>query len=230
MFKGWSKELPDGVEICPVQLPGRESRWSEPANRSFVFLISTLSVALRPLLDVPFALFGHSMGALIGFELARELRREGVSGPRHLFVSGARAPQIDPPEPPIHDLPNPDFVQRLLRFEGIPEEILRNRELIEVLLPVIRADLALCESYVYDLEEPLDCGISAYGGQRDQMVLPGHIAAWRAQTRSLFASRIFSGGHFFLQTARPHLLREVAAELTRILSRISTGCAAKGEP
>jgi medium-chain acyl-[acyl-carrier-protein] hydrolase len=222
IFNGWQDEIPSGVEVCPVQLPGREGRWNEPAFTDMHALVSLLSRVLRPLLDVPFALFGHSMGALISFELIRQWRRDGAALPERLFASGARAPHLRP-DVRIHDLPDALFMKRLVAFKGIAEEVLRNRELLEVVMPTIRADFAVCETYAYRPENPVPCAISAYGGQQDRMVQQGHLAAWRRHTQTAFGARIFPGAHFFLFTERRQFMRELSAELTRILAGISNG-------
>jgi medium-chain acyl-[acyl-carrier-protein] hydrolase len=222
IFREWSAALPPAIEVCPVQLPGRESRWTEPPFTRLVSLVETLVIALRPLLDLPFAFFGHSMGAFISFELARQLRRENSENPAHLFVSGARAPQIPDPDPPIHQLPDSAFVEELRRLNGMPDEVLQNAELMQVVLPTLRADVTMCETYVYSAdEEPLSCPISAYGGQEDRKVIYKDLAGWNAQTRNASTMQIFPGDHFFLYSAREPLLRAVSAELSGILTRMN---------
>jgi medium-chain acyl-[acyl-carrier-protein] hydrolase len=221
IFREWPAELPPGIQVCPVQLPGRESRWGEAPFTRLSSLVETLANVLHPLLNVPFALFGHSMGALISFELARRLRRDTGEVPVHVFVSAARAPQIPDPWPPIHQLPDSEFANQLVRFNGIPAEVLQNAELMRMVLPTLRADFTLYETYVHQPEEPLSCPLSAYGGRQDSRVPAVHVAGWRAQTRGAFAFRGFPGDHFFLFNARRQLLRDLSAELSGILMRMS---------
>ena len=221
IFRDWPVALPQAVEVCPIQLPGRESRWSEPPFTRLASLIETLANVLHPLLNLPFAFFGHSMGALISFELARQLRRETGECPVHLFVSAARAPQLPDPDPPIHQLSDSAFVEELLRFHGIPEEVHRNAELMQLVLPTLRADIALCETYVHSIEEPLSCPISAYLGKHDTKVVLEDIGGWSVQTQRVFNFSLFPGDHFFLFSARKSLLRVLSAELSGILMRMS---------
>src|SRR5437763_15337105 len=142
VFRAWQKGLSEAIEVCPVQLPGRGARISEPPFTELSPLVRAAAQALAPHLDKPFAFFGHSMGALICFELARHLRKDGGPQPVHLFVSGRCGPQT-PREPFAGDLPDSEFQEMLRRYNGTPEEVLENRELMELLLPAVRADFAL---------------------------------------------------------------------------------------
>jgi medium-chain acyl-[acyl-carrier-protein] hydrolase len=163
------------------------------------------------------------MGALISFELARQLRRQYSLSPVHLFISGRRAPQIPDLALPIHHLPEAAFVEELRHLNGTPESVLQNAELMQLVLPIVRADFAVCETYVYSTEEPLDCPISAFGGLQDGEVSYDDLAAWRDQTNSSFTLSIFPGNHFFVQSARELILLAVSQKLTRHLSRITGG-------
>lgn len=181
-------------------------------------LVETLERALHPYLDKPFAFFGHSMGALISFELARHLRRRSGVSPVHLLVSGARAPQRKDPFPPIHRLPDTGFVQQLRRLGGTPEDVLKNPEFMSLMLPTIRADFALCETYVHRFEPPLTCPISVYGGHQDSRVAYEDLLAWRYQTRSSFRVLVFPGRHFFLHTAEAAIVDVACRDLARSLA------------
>lgn len=214
VFRGWPGALGPGIEIYPIQLPGREGRWLEPPLTHVSDLVPTLAAALRPLLRPPYAFFGHSMGAFIAFELARHLRRENRPGPSVLIVSAARAPQIPDPDPPLHTLPADLLLEELKRFDGIAEELLNEPELISLLLPILRADLAMCESYEYLDEPPLECSISAYGAAQDEKVELEQLTPWRAQTSKDFQLRIFPGNHFFfLKEARVGVTEALREEL-----------------
>jgi medium-chain acyl-[acyl-carrier-protein] hydrolase len=214
VFWGWAAALPAGIELCPIQLPGREGRWMEPPFTHFPSLIKTLADELKPLLSVPFAFFGHSMGAFISFELARQLRRSSGLSPVHLFLSAARAPHLPDPHPPIHHLGEAEFVSTLLRLHGIPAQILQNAELLRLVLHSLRADLTLFETYAHYPEPPLDCPISSYGGQQDSKVAYADLAGWSVYTRGAFTCRLFPGNHFFLTSARTSLLRTLSDELS----------------
>jgi len=174
-------------------------------------LIEALAQALVPFLDEPFAFFGHSLGALVGFELVRRIRRQYGVHPVRLFVSAGRAPQIPHRGRPIHTLPDKEFLMELRRLNGTPSELLGHEELMEIMLPVLRADFAVYETYLYSTEPPLNCPISAYGGIQDHRVNESDLEAWRAQTNVSFSLRMFPGDHFFLK--QPLLLRVLSQEL-----------------
>jgi len=217
VFRDWHKTLPRAVEVCPIQLPGRGSRLREASFTQLSALVVALAEALQPQLEMPFAFFGHSMGAIINFELARLLRKEYGLTPLHLFVSGRRAPQVPRREPVTHNLPEPEFLRELSRLKGTPTEILTNFELMQLMLPVLRADFALCETYTYVAEAPLTCPISAFGGLQDRRVTSQDLEDWRKQTNSFYRLRMLPGDHFFLNTAQPLLLELLTRELVELV-------------
>lgn len=219
-YRGWAGGLPPDVEVCPVQLPGRESRLREAPFEMPGPLIQAVADALQPYLrDLPFVFFGHSMGAMIGFELARELRRRGQALPLHLFVSGRRAPQVPDREEPIHALPEPEFIEKLRELNGTPEEVLQHAELMKLLIPVLRADFAVNETYAYTGEEPFEMGISCFGGLGDKEVSRDDCALWKDQTRGRFRLRMLPGDHFFVHSAKDMILESVARDLAEVLSQ-----------
>ncbi len=212
-FRAWADNLPKTVEVCPVQLPGRGARMMEAPFTQMLPLVQAAAEALLPHLDKPFAFFGHSMGALVSFEVARWLRRQSGPEPIHLFVSGCFAPDIPDPYP-LHNLPDPELLEGLRRLNGMPQEALENAELMRLLLPTLRADCTVTETYTYTDEPPLNCPISAFGGLQDHLVGRTHLEAWRQQTTAFFSLRMFPGDHFFLHSAQPLLLRILSRELS----------------
>lgn len=212
-FRSWQDSFPSELDICPVQLPGREQRFREKPYEQMVPLVKAATEALIPYLDEPFALYGHSLGALVAFELARQLRTRGVRQPEHLFVSGCHAPQLQPATAPISQLPEQDFLAEIERFGGISKEFLQNKELINMILPILRADLSVYDTYSYTVAPPLDLPISAYSGTQDARAPESLMASWREQTNAQFSLQMFPGGHFFLQTDQKRFL----ATLTRSL-------------
>jgi medium-chain acyl-[acyl-carrier-protein] hydrolase len=210
IFHSWPDKLSAACEIYAVHLPGRENRLTEPPFTKLSPLVQTLTEALLPRLTTPFAFFGHSMGALIGFELARELRRQQAPSPTHLFVSGREAPQLPSREPPIHALPEPQFIAELQRFNGTPKEVLEYPELMQLLMPALRADFAVCETYTYTNDAPLDCAITAFGGLQDHRVSRERLEPWNDQSRASFSLRMLPGDHFFLHKAEALLLKIIA--------------------
>jgi surfactin synthase thioesterase subunit/glycosyltransferase involved in cell wall biosynthesis len=203
-FKGWAERLSPAVAVIHLR-PTRRSDMAEMAE--------ALGEAIQPYLGQPFALFGHSMGAIVAFELARLLRRRHEPLPRVLLVSGARAPQfrrghVPPPEPS-----EAEFVRALRRLEGTPPEVLDNPDLLRLILPTLREDAAIYRHYIYGEEPPLDLPIRAYGGAQDPNVRREHLEGWAQQTTADFGLRVFPGGHFFLQTARDEFLAALARDL-----------------
>jgi medium-chain acyl-[acyl-carrier-protein] hydrolase len=216
-FRTWSNDLPSEIEVCAVQLPGRENRLNEPPIPRLSPLVQTLARVLLPSLDKPFAFFGHSMGALIGFELVRHLRSQKSPVPIHLFVSGCKAPQIPDTDSPLHDLPSSLLIEKLRSYNGTPEAVLQDHTMMQLLLPVIRADFAIIETYVYSKEEPLNLPISAFGGFEDSSVSHEQLAEWRNQTSRSFELQMLRGNHFFLHAERALLLKYISRDLRSYL-------------
>ena len=212
IFRSWQRILPDTVEVCPVQLPGRGSRITEPPCTEINKLIRLTGEALALHLDKPFALFGHSMGALIAFELAHHLQRKYSAQPVHLFISGRCSPQTmsEPMDLKQYDSALPEILRR---YNGTPAEALEDPELMELMLPVLRADLALCKSYIYTPKPPFSFSITAFGGLDDHGVPRRCIESWREHTTGPFALRMLPGDHFFLKTSRLPLLEAISKEL-----------------
>jgi surfactin synthase thioesterase subunit len=202
-----------GWNIARVRLPGRESRLAEARFERMGPLISALADAIEGYLDRPFAFFGHSMGAAIAFELARELRRRGRRLPDMLIASGARAPQFRRNHMPSAATSREKLLDELRRLEGIPVEILDDPAVMRAILPALEADAALYRTYVYAEEPPLASAIRAYGGESDPNIRPDHLTAWREQTTTSFAVRTFPGGHFYLHTGREDFQRALAEDL-----------------
>lgn len=213
VFRDWAPEL-SGVEVCAVQPPGRGARLGERALTRMPALVAAATQALAPYLDRPFALFGHSLGAFVAFEVARELRRRGGPLPSHLFVSAARAPQLPLPGEPLHCLPDAPFVDQVRRrYGGIPEMVLREPELLELVLPTLRADFAVSETYAHQSEAPFDFPISAFGGEEDPSLRSESLEPWSAHTRSCFRLVTMPGDHFFLESCRSRLLAALLEDL-----------------
>lgn len=215
LYRPWGRALPPKIEVCALQLPGREGRLRESPFRDLDRLLDAAVPALRPWLDLPFAFFGHSMGALVAFELVRRLRDEGPGKVAHLFVSGRRGPELPQRHPPISDLPDGEFVEEVSRrYDGIPDEVRQHQELLDLLVPGLKADLALLEAYVYRPSTPLDCALTAFGGREDAEATEAELATWCAQTRGPFTIRRFDGGHFFVQASSSQVLRALVDGLT----------------
>ena len=209
MYRLWSQQLPPQVEVCPIQLPGRENRIKEQPFTQIAPLLRALIPALRPYLDVPFQIFGHSMGTLLSFELVRELRRQGLPQPTHLFVSGCRAPQVPRTKEKTYALPNDEFLDSIKAMGGTPEAVLQNQELMELLLPVLRADFEIVETYEYHSEPPLSMPIVVFGGHEDKEVPQRELEPWQQQTTRTYTLNMFPGGHFYLHPHQKELLKTI---------------------
>jgi surfactin synthase thioesterase subunit len=212
VFHGWAGRLPAGIAVCPVRLPGRETRLAERPFALMDDLLAALRSAINPFLDTPFAFFGHSLGAIVAFELARKL----ASFPACLFVSGARAPQLRRDHVPRPAPTDGELIEELRRLEGIPKELLQNREWLEVTLPALRADTALYRNYVYQDAPPLACPIRAYGGSDDARITRQDLEPWTEQTTHSFRLEMFPGGHFFLETRPTEFLAALRRDLKGI--------------
>jgi medium-chain acyl-[acyl-carrier-protein] hydrolase len=216
IYRAWPAALPSWVEVCPVQLPGREERYSEPAHTSVTGVSRALARELTPWLDKPFAIFGHSMGALLAFETARALRHAGARMPAALLAAAYPAPQEAVTRTPIHQLPDRAFIEEMRRMEGTPEAVLANAELMAFMLPVLRADFEACDTYAFVEEQPLEVALAVYGGADDREVDRAGLEAWRHTTRGAFSLRLFPGGHFFVQAHRDSLLADIAGRLATL--------------
>lgn len=213
LFVPW-RTLPDWIELHSVQLPGREGRRAEAPMEEIPAMAEGLAREMAPRLDRSYALFGHSMGALVAFEAARHLRRLGMPPPAALVLSGRRAPTIPERETPIRGLSDADFVAAMCtRYNGIPQIILDQPDMMRMVLPVLRADIGAIESYTYRPEAPLAVPFFLYGGCEDPQVAPENIAGWRTLTSGTCAQRLFPGGHFYVQDAREAVVAALVADL-----------------
>jgi medium-chain acyl-[acyl-carrier-protein] hydrolase len=211
--------LPRTIELLGVQLPGREQRIRERPFDRLSAIVPVAADAIRRHLEEPYALFGYSMGALIAFEVTRYLRAEGCPGPVHLFAAARRAPHRPDRLPKIHDLPEPELIEELRRRwgDGIPSAVLREPELLQLLLPGLRADLAVIETYRHIEGERLECPISVFGGEDDKTLSRDDVQAWEELTNGPFRLRMFPGNHFFIRSRYLEVLQAVLEDLLPIV-------------
>lgn len=211
----WSSVLPADIEICAIQLPGRERRFREAPFRRVEAAVDALAGTISTYLDTPFAMFGHSMGAVLAFETTRRLAAEFGRAADRLIVSGHRAPHLRSRRTPIHSLPDDSFIEKVRALNGTPAEVFDNAELVELILPMLKADFEMVETYSELAGPRLTCPLLAMGGNADADVTPAEIDAWHSATTGQFRSVVLEGGHFYINTATDRLLatlRDVLAQ------------------
>jgi len=215
-FRSWPMLLPSGVALRAVQLPGRQDLSDVPVFTDMAALASSVADAVaQDAGRMPFVLFGHSMGALTAFETTRELRRRGGPQPLLLALSGYPAPHLPSPLPALHTLPDDELLARVHALGGIPDEVMRNPELLKLSLPALRADFALLASYRYVGEPPLASPLAVFGGLEDALVQRPDLRAWHQHSASDVAFDQFSGGHFFLTRWSSRILSEICTHFGR---------------
>ncbi|AAK78998.1 MULTISPECIES: thioesterase II family protein [Clostridium] len=217
-YRSWCRYMPPEIELCAVQLPGRENRIKDEKFYDINLLIDELVLQILPYLDKPFALYGHSMGGLISFELARRIRKVKGLTPKILFFSGSKAPQLYDHTKDISHLPDELFLKAIKSFNGMPDMFWQDRELIEFKLPTLRADFSVLEGYNYYNEEPLECPISALCGENDKIISKKDMEALALQTKNQFKLRMFDGDHFFINTCRSKVLKSIIEDLNEYLN------------
>lgn len=219
-YRPWCQLLPDSVELWAVQLPARANRLKEAPITRMGDIVDGVVQALRPLLDRPYALFGHSMGAVLANEVARQLRHAGAPLPSHLFASGRRPPHWPNPDEPLHVLGDAAFVAEIQRrYGGIPPEVAAHQELMEMLLPSLRADIHALENHLPPAGRlPLACPVSVFGGSDDPLTPHEHLEGWHAESTGPVRVRVMPGDHFYLHQQREALLGELCASLAPLLA------------
>lgn len=205
-FKDWSKHLLPTVEMLAVQLPGRENRFSEPLINHMPIIVNQLVEEFKEYRDKPLIVFGHSLGALIGYEFVKAVEDKYGVTPNHLIISGARAPHLARFREPLSQLDDAMLTNVLRRYNGIDKNIIENTELLELFLPIIRNDLSLIENYQNRKRLPLSCGILAFAGEEDETVPCEQVEAWSQYTNSNFKFLTFPGGHFFIRSNTPQIM------------------------
>ena len=208
-YRTWTTELAPQIEVCPVQLPGREERFNEPAHTDLRALASMVITQLQPYFDKPYALFGHSMGALLSYEVSRQLEAQGAPMPVRTLLSAYVPPHRPSRWSPIHHLPDDAFLDEIRQLDGTPAAVLQHQELMQFLMPTLRADFEACETYNSGQWSPLSCPLTIYGGLDDGEVSEEELAAWQVHTSSDFRLRMYAGNHFYLHTAREALLADI---------------------
>lgn len=215
VFRAWGQGMPEPVAVCPVQPPGRERRYGEPPFSRVAPLVRELAGEISASVRAPYAVLGHSTGALCAYEVVRELRRTGGQSPVHLFVAGRPAPQHPMEHHEVAGLPAPELAAYLRELEGTPEVILSDHGLLRRMQPTLAADFAVSDRYTFEPDAPLDIPITAFAGRADPVAGEALMAPWTEQTVAGFRLHSLDGGHFAIFDQAPRVHAEIAAALTR---------------
>lgn len=222
-YRLWPKANPGDVEICAIQYPGREPRSPIPPLDSVPDLVASVVQAIDETSDLPFAIFGHSLGALVAFEVAAALEATGRVRPDRLFVSARRPADEAHDAPPCHDLPEPQFLDQIQgKYGGVPDVVLNEPDLLALLLPMLRADVRAYETYQPTPDRRVDCPVHVFGGVDDRHPRPDQLQGWSRVTTSEPTVRVFEGDHFYINDQREAITREIMRlwpESARPLSR-----------
>jgi len=210
-YNNWMERMRGKLNVCPIQLPGREERIMEKPYEDMSVMLDDLEQEVLSVIKGPYALWGHSMGAKIAYELEKRMEKSGYIA-KCFFVSGSRVPHI-PESAPIYHLSDVEFKRELKRFEGIPKAILDNTELLDFFLPMLRADFAMDETYCSEMIEPLKCSIVAFGGDSDKEASIEDIKAWNDYSLNSFSYQIFSGGHFYVREHEEEIIETIINQL-----------------
>ncbi|WP_297836371.1 alpha/beta fold hydrolase [Pseudomonas sp.] len=211
VYARWQRGLPESLQVCPLELPGRGARFAEPLATDLSALARQLAAEILPLTDHPYALFGHSLGALLAVEVAYALRELGAPDPHVLVASGTEAPSVRDDQDLRQPLDDGQLIARLQTLGGTAPEVLDSPELLELILPVLRADFLLCGNYQPTERMPLNCPIRVFGGLQDD-ASPSALSAWQRETLGDFSLQWFEGGHFFIASSQAQVLAALAQE------------------
>jgi medium-chain acyl-[acyl-carrier-protein] hydrolase len=212
LFRNWPHLLGPAIQVATVQLPGREASFGESPLTDFDLAVERISTEIKSWADRPYALFGHSLGAILAFEIACRFERGGARPPDCLIFSGHPPPQLSDAmsasnetgahamQPASSKLPDEEFLDLLRRYGGTPREILDNSEMLNVFLPILRADFSLAEGYRMRKGTRVACPILVLGGRQDSLAKADELPRWGELTNSGVTVRLFDGGHFFIRS------------------------------
>ncbi|MBT2375190.1 thioesterase II family protein [Pseudomonas fluorescens] len=224
VYSRWRRALPEWLQVCPLELPGRGMRMDEPLQRDIKALAAQLAAEISVQLDGPCALFGHSLGGLLAFELAHALRERGLPEPLALFASGTAGPARRDVSEYAIEKTDAQLITRLRELKGTAEDALANHELMQLMLPILRADFLLCGSFHYGEREPLAVPIHVFGGKQDS-VRAEQLLDWQEDTTTGFSLDMFEGHHFFLMQQESSVLRCLRRYADEHLARWRNGTA-----
>lgn len=212
-FRQWQGKLSSAIEVCAIQLPGRGQRMAEQPLSDLFEVVKALAPVIAQQSNLPFAFFGHSMGALLAYELARYCQLHALPTPTALFVSGSPAPQYRKAPRGLHKLDDDALISELAKYDGTPAEVLQHKELMSMILPIVRTDFAMLDAYQHFPAPLLTMPITVLAGKKDQHTTPEQIDGWAKETSNLCRIQWFEGGHFFIHDESDAVLDCVTADL-----------------
>jgi medium-chain acyl-[acyl-carrier-protein] hydrolase len=213
IFRSWNDYVPEWLEVSGCELPGHGTRLPEKAIDTQDEAAQEIADTLEPLLDRPYALFGHCLGAALAYEATRILRDRGKAQPVHLFCSGARGPHLGIPIGDVENMGDDEFIEHMHAAYSVPIEFLRHPQMGPLFLPMVRADARMTHNYRYSPGPPMSYPITAVAGETDLEILPEHLEGWRQHTTARVTTRLYPGNHFFFQESAPRLLADFVSEL-----------------
>ena len=214
LYYSWNNLLPESIEVCPIQLPGREERIDLAPFSDMEQLLDILVSLVIETIDRPYGIYGHSLGASIGFEVARRVKKISGKEPVHLFVGAHRSPCQPYSYPSIKYASDPELLEMISIFNGLPKPSALSAEMMTVMLPTIRADLLLCESYRYQQDSTLDYPITVFHGCFDKNVKENELSSWKTQTQGTVEIISLDGEHFFLNSHKHEVLEKIQSALS----------------
>jgi medium-chain acyl-[acyl-carrier-protein] hydrolase len=209
VYRPWVFGAADWLDVIPLEYSGRGTRLGEPLVCELRGIAQLAAAALQQHARAPFALFGHSMGGLVAFEVARMLEHDYGCYPRHVLVAAAGSPRTQPVSEPLHTRSDEALLQHLRLLGGLSDDVANDADLMRRALPIVRADLHALETYVSHDPQPIAASISAPAGSADASFKPSRLAAWSAFTRGAFCTSVFPGGHFFVNTSSALVLHRI---------------------
>lgn len=208
IFHSWIEHLSSSIEMIAIQLPGRESRFSEKLTNNLTEILENLSEGFNTFKETPFFLFGHSLGGLLAYEFAKKVYKKYSLSPKHLIVSATKAPHI-PRKRALHSLDDRDLKEQLKIFNGIDDKILHNEELLQLFFPIIRSDFSISENYINHTIIPIPCNITHLSGKNDKTINQHEILEWGKYTTADFKNLTFEGGHFFIKNNQKTIINYI---------------------
>jgi medium-chain acyl-[acyl-carrier-protein] hydrolase len=217
VFRPLTQLLPEGISIYSCELPGRGRRFGEEIPGTLTEIVEETFLSIKKIIDRPYVFFGHSLGGKIGYEMARYIRTHNHPLPKHLFVTGVRAPQVPKREKNTFDLPRNEFIEKIKEMGGTPEEIINNEEMLDIMVPILRKDFQIYETYRFTPDIPMPFPITAIGGIDDKFVTKEDLEQWSIHTSSLFDMHMLAGDHFFIHDN----MNKIAQLITKAISSIN---------